>query len=353
MAKILVINPGSSSTKIALYNDENLIGSTTIRHEMQHANSYNVYDEVDVRIDLINSFLSVNNINIAEIDVYVGRGGLLKPIHSGTYLVNVAMVEDLKSAKYGNHPCNLGAIIAYEFANKNGKKAYIVDPVVVDEMDDIARVSGYKGLVRLSIFHALNQRAVGHLYAKDIKKKYEDLNLIVVHLGSGISVGIHKQGRIVDVNNALSGDGPFSSERSGTLPTFQLIDLCFNSGKSADEIKKMIVGRGGLVSYLNTSNGHEIRERVDNGDKEACFYMQAMAYQIAKEIGALYFASKVKIDAVILTGGLANYTTLVDMIKSYCEEIVKVVVYPGEDEMNALVAGVLRILRNEESLQYY
>jgi butyrate kinase len=353
MAKILVINPGSSSTKIALYNDEDLIGSTAIRHEMQHSNSHNVYDEIDIRVNLINSFLMDNNNNVTDIDVFVGRGGLLKPIHAGTYLVNDNMVEDLRAAKYGNHPCNLGGILAYEFAKKNGKNAYIVDPVVVDEMDDIARVSGYKGLVRLSIFHALNQRAVGHLYAKDIKKKYEDLNLIVVHLGSGISVGLHKKGHVVDVNNALSGDGPLSSERSGTLPTFQLIDLCFNSGKTADEIKKMIVGKGGLVSYLNTSNGHEIRERVDNGDKEACFYMRAMAYQIAKEIGALYFASKGIIDAVILTGGLANYTTLVDMIKAYSEEIVKTVIYPGEDEMNALVAGVLRILRNEESLQYY
>ena len=353
MAKILIINPGSSSTKLALYNNDELINEITIRHKKEITNNDNVYMEKDFRLSLIEEYLKNNNIELKDIDIFVGRGGLLRPISSGTYLVNQKMVEELKLAKYGNHASNLGAILAYELANINGKPAYIVDPVVVDEMADIARVSGYKGLERISIFHALNQKAVGRLYAKDINKRYEDLNLIITHLGSGISIGMHKQGKVVDVNNALSGDGPFSSERSGTLPTFQLIDLCFNSGKTADEIKKMIVGNGGLVSYLNTNNGLEIRNRVDAGDKEASFYMEAMAYQIAKEIGALYFAYAGKVDAVILTGGLANYDTLVEMIKTYTSEIVNTVVYPGEDEMNALVNGVLRIINKEEELKYY
>lgn len=353
MKKILIINPGSSSTKLAFYQDDNCINEVTFRHKKDESNHDNVYHELDFRLNIIHEYLKDNNIELSEIDIFVGRGGLLHPIESGTYLVNETMIEDLKSAKYGNHASNLGAIIAYKLANELGKKAYIVDPVVVDEMDDIARVSGYKGIERVSIFHALNQKAVGRLYAKDIKKNYDELNLIITHLGSGISIGWHRHGRVVDINNALSGDGPFSSERSGTLPTFQLIDLCFNSGKTADEIKKMIVGNGGLVSYLNTNNGLEIRNRVDAGDKEAKFYMEAMAYQIAKEIGALYFASSGKIDAVILTGGLANYTTLVDMIKNHIDNIVTTVIYPGEDEMNALANGVLRIINNIDELKTY
>lgn len=353
MAKILIINPGSSSTKLALFNDNELLSDITIRHKKEITNHDNVYLEKDFRLSLIEEYLNDNKINLSEIDYFVGRGGLLKPISSGTYLVNDMMVKDLKTAKYGNHASNLGGVLAYELASINGKPAYIVDPVVVDEMVDIARVSGYKGLVRKSIFHALNQKAVGHLFAKDNNMKYQDLRLIITHLGSGISIGLHSYGKVIDVNNALSGDGPFSSERSGTLPTFQLIDLCFNGGKTAEEIKKMIVGNGGLVSYLNTNNGLEIRNRVDNGDKEARFYMEAMAYQIAKEIGALYFASQGKIDAVILTGGLANYDTLVEMIKGYIAGIVPTVVYPGEDEMNALVQGLLRVLNKEEQLKYY
>jgi len=351
---ILAINPGSTSTKIALYEDHKEIIESTIRHSIDEINQFQkISQQKDFRKNIILSFLLNNNIDVKDIDIYVGRGGLLKPIKSGTYLVNEEMIKDLEEELYGSHASNLGAILAYELANSFNKPAYIVDPVVVDELSDIARVTGLKGINKISIFHALNQKAVAKRYAKENNKKYEDLNLIIAHLGGGITIGYHHFGKVIDVNNGLGGEGPFSPERSGTMPTFQMLELLNSNKYSLDEIKKLLVGKGGLVSYLGTSNGFEISKRIENNDQDAKFYFQAMAYQIAKEIGSLYFIAKGKIDAIIITGGLAYNPDLMGFLTEYINPIKLALIYPGEDEMASLVEGVLRVTEKTEEVQVY
>jgi butyrate kinase len=238
-------------------------------------------------------------------------------------------------------------------AREFNKLAYIVDPVCIDEMHDLAKVSGLKGIERQSIFHALNQKATAKRYARDNNRKYEDLTLIVAHLGGGISVGLHHKGKVIDVNEALLGDGPFSPERTGTLPAGQLAALCFSGKYTLEEIKKMIAGKGGLVSYLGTSNGVEISNRIHNGDREAEFYFHAMAYQISKEIGALYFVAQGNVDAIIATGGLAYNSDLMGFLKEYINPIRTLTIYPGENEMQSLAEGVLRVLEGSEEALIY
>ena len=285
--KILTINPGSTSTKIAVFEDENQIFEETLRHDVDVIGKYkSIVDQYEFRKDIIINALEKNNIKIQDLDAVVGRGGMLKPIESGTYEVNEAMLNDLKQAKYGEHASNLGALLAYEIAKSIGKKAYIVDPVVVDELDDVARISGLNLIERRSVLHALNQKAVARRFANETHKKYEDLNLIVTHLGGGVSVGAHRKGRVVEVANALDGDGPFSPERTGALPVGDLISLCFSGKYTKEEIKKMLVGKGGLVSYLGTNDAREVVKMIQNGDKYAELVFYAMAYQISKEIGA-------------------------------------------------------------------
>jgi butyrate kinase len=352
---ILAINPGSTTTKIALYRGETLLKVETIRHQNDIFTRFPViYAQKEYRLNYILQFLQAINIDIKDIDAFVGRGGLLKPLkRGGTYKINTVMLDDLRQEHYGSHACNLGAPLAYELASINNKPAYIVDPVIIDELDDIARVSGFKGIDRISVFHALNHKAIAKRYAKDINKRYEDLNLIVAHLGSGISVGWHKHGRIVDVNNALGGQGPFTPERAGTLPFFQLIELCYSGKYQKEELKKMLVTKGGLVSYLGTSDGLEIKNRIDNGDHEAKFYLEALAYQVTKEIGGLYMAAGGKIDTLILTGGLAHFSLFVQMVMKNINNIIPIVIYPGENEMESLIQGVLRVLNEEEEpLEY-
>lgn len=352
--QLLIINPGSTSTKIALFNNHHLLYEKTLRHDVETISKYNsIYEQKDFRQEIIEMFLKENGIEISKIDVFVGRGGLVRPLNSGTFQVNQRMVDDLKAAKYGHHASNLGAIIAYEFACRYQKLSYIVDPVVVDELSELARVSGLKGIERKSIFHALNQKAVAKRYAKEAGKKYEELNLVIAHLGGGISVGLHQHGRVVDVNNALGNEGPFSPERSGTLPTYGVIDMCFSNLYQKEELKKLLISKGGLISYLGTSSGFEISNRIENGDFEAKFYFEAMAYQIVKQIGSLYFVASGKIDAVIITGGLAYNPDLINLIKSYLTPILTPVIYPGEDEMTALAEGALRVLEGNEQVQEY
>ncbi len=352
---MLIINPGSTSTKVALYKNERIIIEKTLRHPVDELSKYwHIIDQKDDRKKLIEAFLEQHNYKLKDIDIFIGRGGMLKPLkQSGTYLINTLMIADLKAAKYGEHASNLGAIIAFELAQLNHKKAYIVDPVCVDEMHDVARVSGLKGLTRQSTFHALNQKAIAKKHALNIGKKYESLNLIVCHLGGGISVGLHMKGKVVDVNNALGGDGPFSPERTGSLPTYPLIELCFSNGYKEMDIKKMLVGKGGLVSYLDTSDGMEIEKRIIAGDQEAAFYFHAMAYRVVKEIGGLYFITSGDIDGILITGGLAHNQTFISYLKSYIEPIQKLYVYAGEDEMQALAEGVMRVLNKEEELHIY
>ncbi len=352
---ILVINPGSTSTKVAIFNNDKLLQEQVLKHDVDDLKHYpTVIDQKDFRKQMILDFLEEHRYKLEHIDVFVGRGGMLKPLkNSGTFLVTKQMVDDLTIGKYGFHASNLGAIIAYELSESLNRAAYIVNPVSIDEMDDLARVSGLNLIERTSVFHALNQKAVAKRHAKAINRDYDDLTMIVCHLGGGISVGLHKKGRVIDVNNALGGDGPFSPERAGTTPTYPLIDLCFSGKYTKDEIKKLIAGRGGLVSYLGTSNGLEIKRRIEEGDKQAEFYLQAMAYQVAKQIGAMYFVAQSRIDAILLTGGLAYNQMFVEMIKSYVSPIYQVTVYPGEDEMRALAEGTLRVLKKQEKLQVY
>ncbi|CCC57671.1 MULTISPECIES: butyrate kinase [Caloramator] len=354
MFRMLVINPGSTSTKIAVFDDLNPVFVETLRHSSEELAPYNtIFEQYEFRKNVILSALKEKNVPIESLNAVVGRGGLLKPIEGGTYNVNEKMIEDLKIGVQGQHASNLGGVIAYEIAKSVNIPAFIVDPVVVDEMDEIARISGMPEIQRKSIFHALNQKAVAKRYAKEHGKKYEELNLIVAHLGGGISVGAHRKGRVVDVNNALDGEGPFSPERTGSLPVGDLVKLCFSGKYTLDEIKKKITGKGGLMAYFGTNDARDVEKMMNEGNKEAELVYKAMAYQVAKEIGMCATVLKGEVDAIILTGGLAYGKTFVEWIKERISFIAPVVVYPGEDEMLALAEGGLRVLRGEEIAKEY
>lgn len=351
----LIINPGSTSTKIAVYNDENIILENVLRHSSEELSIYKrITDQFEFRKKLIIDILISNNIDLKSLNSVVGRGGLLNPILGGTYLINEKMISDLKSNLKGEHASNLGGLIAYTIAKELNIPAFIVDPVVVDEMDDIARVSGHPNFERICIWHALNQKAVARRAAKDIfNKKYEELNFIIVHLGGGISVGAHKKGRVIDVNNALNGDGPFSPERSGTLPTNQLVSICFSGKYSEQEIRKMLVGNGGLSAYLGTNSAIDVSNLANQGDEKAKLIYMAMAYQVAKCIGEYSVVLDGNVDAIIITGGIAYDKSFVEMIEKKVSFISKIIVYPGEDELLALAQGGLRVLNGEENAKEY
>ncbi len=352
--RILVINPGSTSTKIAVYHDKNEVFKKTISHPLEELKKFErIIDQYEFRKIVIISTLKDEGFCLKDFSAVVGRGGLLKPIESGTYRVNELMVKTLKEAPYGEHASNLGAILAYEIGSEYNLPSFIVDPVVVDEMDEIAKISGMPEIERRSIFHALNQKAVARLAAEKIGKKYEETNLIVVHLGGGISVGAHRKGRVVDVNNALNGDGPFTPERTGGLPAWQLVELALSGKYSKDELKKKITGRGGIVAYLGTNDMREVEDRIKNGDKKAELIYSAMSYQVAKEIGMLATVLKGEVDAIVITGGLAHSELFVSWIKERVEFIAKVLVFPGEDEMRSLALGALRVLNGEEDAKEY
>ena len=352
--RILAINPGSTSTKIAVYDNDREVFETTLRHSTDEINKYEtIFDQYDFRKNVILSALDENNINLSKLDAVVGRGGLLKPIAGGTYQVDDKMLEDLKVGVLGEHASNLGGVLAYEIAANLNIPSYIVDPVVVDEMDPVARISGMPELERKSIFHALNQKAVARRLADDLNKEYTDLNLIVAHLGGGISVGAHKAGRVVEVNNALDGDGPFSPERTGGVPSGDLAKMCFSGKYTHAEIKKMIKGSGGLNAYLGTNDGRDVIKMINKGDENAELIFKAMAYQVAKYIGSCAAVLQGKVDGIILTGGLAYGKELVEWITESVEFISKVYVYPGEDEMKALAEGGLRVLQGKEEAKRY
>lgn len=352
--RILAINPGSTSTKIAIYDDEKPVLETTLRHPAEEINKYDkIYDQYEFRKNVILDTLNEKGINLTKLNAVVGRGGLLKPIKGGTYAVNEKMLEDLKVGVLGEHASNLGGILAHEIASKLNIPSFIVDPVVVDEMEDVARISGMPEIERKSIFHALNQKAVARRAAKEKEKTYEEMNLVVAHLGGGISVGAHEKGRVIDVNNALDGEGPFSPERSGGLPVGDLAKLCFSGKYALDDIKKKIKGKGGLVAYLGTNDGREVVKMIENGDEKAELVYKAMAYQVAKEIGSCAAVLKGKVDAIVITGGIAYDNMFVSWIKERVGFIADVLVYPGEDEMIALAEGGLRVLRGEEKAQEY
>jgi len=297
--------------------------------------------------------LRENGIAVEELAAVVGRGGLLKSMAGGTYEVSDAMIKDLKEGARGEHASNLGGILAYEIAKEVNKPSFIVDPVVVDEMEPMARLTGHPQFERKSIFHALNQKSVGRKAAEQLGKKYEEANLIVAHLGGGVSVGAHKQGRVVDVNNALDGEGPYSPERSGTLPAGDMAKLAFSGKTSHEEVKKMIKGNGGLTAYLGTNNAKVVSEMCDEGDQNACLVYEGMAYQVAKDIGANAAVLQGKVDAIVVTGGIAYDIEFVSWIEKRVGFIAEVIVYPGEDELEALAEGGLRVLKGEEEAKIY
>jgi len=353
--RILAINPGSTSTKIAVYEGTNPLFIQTIRHTTEELAPYDVITkQFGFRKDLILKQIADADIDINTISVMMGRGGLLKPVESGIIAVNDKMRHDLELCVYGEHASNLGGLIAWDIAQSiPNAKAYITNPVVVDEFDDLARLSGHPLLPRRSIFHALNQKAVARQHAKSIMRKYEDLNLIVVHLGGGITVGAHKHGRVVDVNQGLDGDGPYSPERTGTLPVGDLVRLCYSGKFTEKEVLKMIKGEGGLVAYLGTNSAYEVEQRAQKGDAQAKYIYDGMAYQVAKEVGSMAAVLHGDIDGILITGGIAHDKYFVNQIISYIHRFAPVHVYPGEDEMKALASNGLRAATGEAQIKEY
>lgn len=353
--RILSINPGSTSTKIAVYVGEKPVLVKYIKHSADELKGFKkIADQYGFRKKIVLQELLNAEIDVDRLHAVVGIGGLVKPIESGVYEVNYRMIEDLKMGVMGEHASNLGGLIASDIAGGiSNCRAFIADPVVVDELQDVARISGHPKFKRLSIFHALNQKAIARSHAESIDSAYEDLNFIVAHLGGGISVGGHRKGKVIDVNNALDGEGPFSPERSGTLPVGCLARLCFSGEYTLEEVKKMITGSGGMVAYFGTNNAYEIELRAKAGDKEAILIQDAMSYQIAKEIGSMATVLLGQVDAILLTGGIAHNPMLVDYIKKMVEFISPVVVYPGEDEMKALSINGLNALSGKVVCKVY
>ena len=351
---LLIINPGSTSTKIGVFQDEKELFQETLRHSSDEIAKYEtIFDQMDFRKDIIVNILKEKNFDLNSLSAVVGRGGLLKPMASGTYTVNKKMLEDLKIGVQGQHASNLGGMLANKIAEELNIPSFIVDPVVVDELDNVARVSGVPELPRLSKFHALNQKAVAKRYAKENNVKYEDLNLIVVHMGGGVSVGAHKDGRVIDVNNALDGEGPFSPERAGTVPVGQLIKMCYSGEFTEKEIYTKIVGKGGYVAYLNTNDARDVLKLMEAGDKNAELYFNAFIYQVSKSIGEMSAVLKGKVDRIILTGGIAYSEKVAEEIRKRIGWISEITVYPGEDELLALAQGALRVLNGEEEVKEY
>ena len=352
--KSLIINPGSTSTKIGVFEDETLLFEETLRHSTEEIAQYaSIVDQKDFRKEVILAILKEKNFDMKSLNVVVGRGGMLKPIPGGTYAVTDALLEDLRVGVSGQHASNLGGILAREIGDDMGIPSYIVDPVVVDELMPVSRVSGVPELPRKSIFHALNQKAVAKRYAKESGKNYEDLNLIVVHMGGGVSVGAHKNGKIVDVNNALDGEGAFSPERAGAVPAGDLVKMCFSGKYTEKEIYKKLVGNGGFNANLGTNDARDVVKRSAEGDEQATLVFEAFIHQVAKDVGAMSTVLQGKVDAIILTGGIAYNEMVCTEIKKRCGWIAEFVIYPGEDELLALTQGALRVLKGEEKAMDY
>lgn len=352
--KSLIINPGSTSTKIGVFEDETLLFEETLRHSTEEISQFDsIVAQKDFRKEIITKLLEEKNFDIKSLDVVVGRGGLLKPIPGGTYAVDDNLLHDLMIGFQGQHASNLGGILAREIGDSLGVPSYIVDPVVVDEMIPIARYSGVPELPRTSIFHALNQKAVAKRYAKESNKAYEDLNLIVVHLGGGVSVGAHEKGKVIDVFNALDGDGAFSPERAGAVPSGALIKMCFSGDYTEKEVYSKIVGKGGFNAYLGTNDMRDVIKMANEGDVKAEELKQAFLYQIAKDMGSMACVLKGKVDQIIVTGGIAYSDEVISILKSYTEWIAPFTVYGGEDELLALAQGALRVMNGEEHAMEY
>ena len=352
--KSLIINPGSTSTKIGVFEDETLLFEETLRHSTEEISQYaSIVDQKDFRKKIITDLLKEKDFDIKSLGMVVGRGGMLKPIPGGTYAVTDDLLEDLKIGKQGQHASNLGGILAREIADEIGVPSYIVDPVVVDELAPVARYSGVKELPRTSVFHALNQKAVAKRYSKEAGKAYDSMNLIVVHMGGGVSVGAHEKGKVIDVFNALDGDGAFSPERAGAVPSGALIKMCFSGEYTEKEVYSKIVGKGGFNSYLGTNDMRNVIKMIEEGNEEAKAMFDAFIFQVTKDIGSMACVLKGKVDQIIVTGGIAYNAKVIEALKEKAGWIAPFTVYPGEDELLALVQGGLRVLNGEEKAMEY
>lgn len=352
--KSLIINPGSTSTKIGVFEDETLLFEETLRHSTEEIARYaSIFAQKDFRKKIITDLLDSKNFDMKSLNVIVGRGGMLKPIPGGTYAVTDDLLEDLRIGKQGQHASNLGGILAREIGDELGVPSYIVDPVVVDELMPIARYSGVPELPRTSVFHALNQKAVAKRYAKEIGKSYETLRLIVVHMGGGVSVGAHEYGRVVDVFNALDGDGAFSPERAGAVPSGALIKMCFSGNYTEKEVYGKMVGKGGFNAYLGTNDMREVTKKVNEGDAHAKEVKEAFLLQVAKDIGSMACVLNGKVDQIIVTGGIAYGAEVIEALKERAGWIAPFTVYPGEDELLALAQGAIRVINGEEKAMEY
>lgn len=346
---ILVINPGSTSTKVAVFQGSRSIFQQNIIHKDEELEAFDkISEQYEFRKTAILNVLSKNDVDLSCVEAVMGRGGLIKPVPSGVIEVNESLKHDLRNSPIGEHASNLGGLIADDIAKSlPNARAFIANPVVVDEFEDIARIAGHPLFERKSIYHALNQKAIAHDYARARSIPYEELNLIVAHIGGGITIGAHKKGKVVDVNQGLDGEGPFSPERSGSLPIGQIISTCFSEKYTEKEIRKMVTGKGGVVSYFQTNDIRKLKNMMDAGDKKAKLIFEAMAYQVSKDIGAMFTVLFGEVDAILITGGVAYCQVFTDIIGQRVSKLAPVHVYPGEDEMKALAKIGTRVLLGE------
>jgi len=352
---ILAINPGSTSTKVALFRGPEEVWSDTQRYDAGRIREFpSIPAQEQFRLDEIHRALGERGTKTAELDAVVGRGGLLRPIPGGTYEVGDEMLEDLRSCRYGSHASNLGGPLAKRIADEaGGRPAFIVDPVVVDELIEEVRLSGISEIERRSVFHALNQKAVARRASSELGKPYDEADLIVAHMWGGISVGAHRGGRVIDVNNALDGEGPFAPERAGSLPAGELVRFVFSTGIKLEDLMKKMVGGGGLVAHLGTNDLREVEKRMAGGDEKARLVFEAMAYQVAREICCRAAVLSGEVDAVVLTGGLAFSEAFVKAVSGRVSFIAPILLFPGEDEMRALAEGALRVMGGQEEARVY
>ena len=352
--KILALNPGSTSTKLALYANEQLLNEKTVRYDPQDlAGCATLIDQKPLRLACLAEFLQENDVKMTELSAVVGRGGMIRPLEAGTYIVNAKMLADLAAGVSGVHASSLGGIMAEEIGRQYGIPAFIVDPVVVDELEPVARISGIPGIKRTSAFHALNTKSVARICAKDMGMRYEDARFVIAHLGGGITVAAHRYGRVIDVSNGITGEGPFSPERSGSLPLKFIIERCYSDNYSKQEILDYTNKSGGMKAYLGTHDLAKVERMIGQGDEKAALIVEAMAYQIAKEIGAMAAVLEGRVHAIILTGGLAHSVSFTGAIKQRVDGFAQVLTYPGENEMEALALGALRVLQGEEKAKEY
>lgn len=352
---ILIINLGSTSTKIAIYKNEQRLHLDTIRHE--NDDLFHTFDDIwgqyEFRRGVILDFAKEKGFELSDFDLIVSRGAPVKPMKSGTYRINQLMVDDAKSRKYGNHPCGVGCTIAFDLANELNIPAFTVDAPCIDELIPQARYTGWKGVFRKSFYQALNQKSVGRKLASKLNKNYNELNAIIIHMGGGMSIAAHHKGKVEDVNNGLDGDGPMAPERAGTLPAGEVLKAAFSGKYTYEQLYSMVNGKGGLYAILGSKDGKEIERKIKEGDKTAKEAYDAMLYQIAKSIGSAAVTLKGKVDVIAFTGGLAYSAYIIDEISKWCEFIAPIHVFPGEDEIESLVEGALLAINGEWTIQEY